>query len=117
MQFRFLSHVAFQVRDYQNALDFYEKVMGMEVIKRAEDETEFQCGSATFYVENSPEGNTYLSFEVVDLDGAREELIHAGCEITQEVRLAEGRGIMVRDPFGMRFLLSQAKRQPGSNGG
>ena len=107
MLFKFVHHIAFQVKDYEKAIEFYKEVMGMEVKEKTDKETQLQCGSVTFYVENSPNGNTFYAFEVDDLNTAREKLVQAGCKVTEDVNPSANEGFMVRDPFGMKFYLSQ----------
>ena len=104
MKYRPLPHIAFQVRDYEKAIEFYEREMGMTVVERGGTETRLTCGDTTFYVEDNLKGHTYLSFEVEDLARARAELAAAGCRIWG----VTSEGCMVSDPFGgLRFYLSQ----------
>ena len=42
MKFEFSPHIAFQVKDYVKAKDFYEKILGMEIISTSETETHFK---------------------------------------------------------------------------
>ena len=104
MQFTFSPHIAFQVKDYDNAVRFYEQVMGMQILKRRENETEVKCGPITFYVEDSPGDTTFFDFSVTDIDRAKEVLAEAGCEVTHEYSATS---CMIRDPYGMRFHLFQ----------
>ncbi len=74
MQFRLSNCVAVQVRDYDKAVEFYHYVMGMEVSKKDDKETEMKCGPTTFYIENNEGGNTFLEFNVEDVEQAKDML-------------------------------------------
>ena len=106
--FKFLPHIAFQVKNYDEAVDFYQKVLGLSFISRKENETILKCGDVTFYVENSPNGNTFLAFEVDNLEEARKALIAAGAKVSEYV---DG-GYMVSDSFGLKFHLSPREVRP-----
>lgn len=100
MNFEFSPHIAFQVKDYNKAKEFYEKVLGMEVVKTSEKETHFKKGDMNFYMENSDSGFTFFEFKVEDVKAAKEELENNGCKITQ---IFSEKSIMFTDPYGMRF--------------
>lgn len=104
MKFEFSPHIAFQVKDYENAIEFYEKVIGMEVIKSSEQETNFKCGPINFYVENSPTQFTFFEFKVDNVEVARKKLEEEGCKITQ---VYSDKSIIIADPYGMRFHIWQ----------
>jgi catechol 2,3-dioxygenase-like lactoylglutathione lyase family enzyme len=101
--YTFLPHIAFQVRDYEKALEFYVTTMGMEIINKTDHETKLRCGNVTFYVENNPAGATFLAFQVDNLEACKERLSLAGCMVVQY----DAQGLMVDDRFGMKFYLSQ----------
>ena len=104
MKFEFSPHVALQVKDYSIAKEFYERVLGMEVVKSSEQETHFKCGSLNFYMENSPSGLIFFEFKVGDVIAAKQELEKEGCKVTQ---VYTDKSIMIADPFGMRFHIWQ----------
>ena len=105
MDFEFSPHIAFQVKDYEAAIEFYEKMLGMEVVHTDENETEFRCGPITFYVERSDDCHTFFEFKVDNLQDAIMRLKRAGCK-TRETSVPEGpRSYIVTDPYGMRFHL------------
>lgn len=108
MAFRFSPHIAFQVRDYKNAVAFYESVMGMQVVNRGSRETELRCGDITFYVEDDPAGELYLEFSVDELSAAVQRLRENGCTLSEvDVPEVHGSSYIVRDPFGLKFHLFQ----------
>jgi catechol 2,3-dioxygenase-like lactoylglutathione lyase family enzyme len=100
MTYTLSPHIAIQVTDFEKALEFYQKVLGMEIVERRDDETSLQCGPITFHVENSRNGHTFFEFEVEDAEKAREELEAAGCRTTP-THLE--RSYLVADPFGLKF--------------
>lgn len=103
MRCRFLPHIAFQVNDRARAVEFYEKTLGMSVLDHGRQESRLACGDTTFYVEESQHGETFLAFEVEDLEAARAELLAANCHLSPFT----GEGYMVTDPYGLKFFLSE----------
>ena len=102
-KYKFLPHIAIQVRDHTDAVAFYKRVLGMRVVGEDSAETRLQCGDATFYVEDNPAGQCFFAFEVEDLAAACAELREHGCRLSE----IPGEGYMVTDPYGMKFFLSQ----------
>lgn len=100
MKFEFSPHVAFQVKDYDKAREFYEKVLGMEIVTTSENETHFKKGEMNFYMENSETNLTFFEFKVEDVNAAKTELENSGCKVTQ---IYSDKSIMFADPYGMRF--------------
>lgn len=100
MKFEFSPHIAFQVEDYKNAKEFYEKTLGMEVISTSDTETHFKKGGMNFYMESAETGFTFFEFKTEDVKAAKEELEKAGCKVTQ---VYSDKSIMFADPYGMRF--------------
>ncbi len=76
--------IAIPVKEYTKALDFYENVMKMEVNQTGEDETAFQSGDLTIFIENNPNGQVLLEFRVEDIETAKKALLNADCQITKE---------------------------------
>lgn len=48
MKFEFSPHVAFQVKNYDQAVKFYKDVLGMEEVSTSESETHLKCGPVNF---------------------------------------------------------------------
>jgi catechol 2,3-dioxygenase-like lactoylglutathione lyase family enzyme len=107
MIFEFSPHIAFQVKDYDKAIEFYEKTLGMKVLEKTENETAFRSGPLTFYVENTPKGNTFFEFSVQDLESARNLLVEQGCILKETVTPEGDKSYFVFDPYGMKFHLFQ----------
>ena len=105
MNFEFSPHIAIQVKDYDQAVDFYENVLGMELIHGDDNETEFRCGEVTIYIERSDEGNTFFEFKVDRIVEAVTRLKKLGCKAT-DVSTPEGmRSYIIHDPYGLKFHL------------
>ena len=100
MNYEFSPHIAFQVKDYNNAKEFYEKILGMEVVSSSDTETHFKKGGINFYMEASDSGEFFFEFKVEDVSAAREELEEEDCKVTH---VYSEKSIMIEDPYGMRF--------------
>jgi catechol 2,3-dioxygenase-like lactoylglutathione lyase family enzyme len=100
MKFEFSPHIAFQVKDYDNAISFYRDVIGMEVVSSSPKETHMKCGPMNFYIENSDGGFTFFEFRVDSVARAEELLESKGCRVTHTY---SDKSKMFADPYGMRF--------------
>lgn len=118
MRFRFDPHIAFRVRDHDRAVAFYQRVLGMEVVARADQETTLRLGDTYFYVERIPPEeevaqhgalptSTWLAFTVDDLEAARAAFLAEGCDVREHDEGGE-RGLLVTDPYGMKCFVAQA---------
>ena len=101
-------YVAVQVHDYTQAIAFYRDVMGMELLKTHERETEFECGPLHFFIEDNPEGKVFFEFATDDLEAAKAALTQAGCRLSETHTDEGARSYLVSDPYGMHFHLFQA---------
>ncbi len=100
MKFEFSPHVAFQVKNYNKAVEFYSNVIGMELIEKSDGEAHLKCGDMNFYAENSDGGFTFFEFKVESVKDAQELLEKNGCRVTHTY---SEKSKMIADPFGMRF--------------
>jgi catechol 2,3-dioxygenase-like lactoylglutathione lyase family enzyme len=100
MKFEFSPYVAFQVKDYNKAVDFYEKILGWKLVKKDEKETHFQSGIMNFFAESSDKGYTFFEFKTDNIQEAQELLEANGCVITQTY---SDKSMMFKDPYGMCF--------------
>lgn len=105
MKFRFLPHIAVQVRRREEAVAFYRDVIGMDLLDNSGGEARMKLDDAHFYLEESDGGTVFLAFEVDDLVEARAVLEAHGARISDECP----EGFMVRDPFGLLYYLSKAQ--------
>lgn len=101
MKFEFSPYVAVQVKDYENAIDFYKRVMGMEFVEAKGNDTYLKSGPVCFVLENNPEGKSvFFEFKVSSVKEARKLLEKEGCKITC---VYSDKSIMFSDPYGMNF--------------
>jgi len=120
MKARF-SYVGIRVKDLDQSVDFYTRLLGMTMKRRAKiketkgeiaelvsDDERFTL-ELNCYEKNSPynteyaagEGLDHLAFDVEDLDKAVEEMRSAGHPPTLEIRTERSRWAYVEDPNGI----------------
>ena len=101
MKFQFSPYVAVQVKDFDKAIDFYKRVMGMEFLETKDNDTYLKSGPMYFVFENAPEGKSvFFEFKVSNIKEARELLEKEGCKVTH---VYSEKSIMFSDPYGMNF--------------
>jgi catechol 2,3-dioxygenase-like lactoylglutathione lyase family enzyme len=102
VQLRSNKEIAIHVRDLDRAEEFYGKVLGFRLVRRALDQLEFDTGELRLYVNRDTSSLiSYIpSFDVDDYREARQFLEAAGCKLKfageQPVPYFE-------DPFGFVF--------------
>lgn len=106
--YQLTNNIAIRVKDYENALQFYEKTLGMKLVESNETETKFTMNGTNFYMEKSGGLNekVFFEFAVEDVDSIKDSLLHQGCTITKEY---SEKSLMFEDPFGMNFHLFESK--------
>ena len=115
------TYVGIRVTNLQKSIDFYTKLLGMNIAGRSKIE---QCKGETvalesekggfalelnYYEKDSPyntkymagEGLDHLAFKVDDLDKALEEARKAGHRVLLEMKSQGGRWAYIEDPDGM----------------
>jgi len=95
MRLEFSPYIAFQVKDYERAVEFYREVMGMDLVQVGETEAELKSGPITLYVEPD------------DLASAKVALQKAGCGLEATTTPEGHESCFVYDPFEMIFHLWQ----------
>jgi len=120
MKARF-SYVGIRVKDLDRSIDFYTRLLGMDVKRRARIEetkgeiAELQSEDRRFTLElnyyemdsphNTPyvvgEGLDHLAFDVEDLDEAIKEAKSAGYRVVLEQKTEKSRWAYVEDPNGI----------------
>lgn len=120
MKARF-SYVGIRVKDLDRSIDFYTRLLGMDVKRRARiketkgEIVELQSEDQRFTLElnyyetDSPHNTTYiigegldhLAFDVDDLDKAIEEMKSAGYSVILEIKTEKSRWAYVKDPNGI----------------
>lgn len=106
MPYKFSRCICLQTPDYERALEFYHKTLGLDLTDEIEESAELKAEQNRLFIDKAklPLG-PILEFLVPDIEAAREELLEAGCEVVTW----EGRGgcCYMRDPFGFVFNLYQ----------
>ena len=110
--FRLTHNIALQIKDYENAVAFYENVIGMELKQVTENESRLSIAGTNFYIEKmegsaSVPGRVFFEFSVSDYEAAKAKLIDAGCKVT---RVFHETSEMFQDPYGLQFHLFQGTK-------
>ena len=115
------AYVGIRVNDLQRSLDFYTKLLGMNILGRSKIEqtrgetVALQSEEGGFilelnyYEKDSPyyteyaagEGLDHLAFKVDDLDEALEEARLSGYSTILEIKLENSRWAYIEDPNGI----------------
>jgi len=103
MKFEFSPYIAVQVKDNDKAVDFYQRVLGMNFIEQKGNDTYLKSGPINFCFENAPEGAhkaVFFEFKTDSINEARELLEKEGCKVSE---VYGEKSMMFFDPYGMRF--------------
>lgn len=111
-----LNHIAVEVNDINDALDFYLGVMGLKELPTPDSVKEsgfrwidLNNGHALHLVDNkeaSPPGTAHFAIAVEDVDAWREYLSGRGVEIlSPKINVYNARRFFFKDPFGNRIEL------------
>ncbi|MDQ0257735.1 putative enzyme related to lactoylglutathione lyase [Evansella vedderi] len=103
--YQLTNNIAIGVRDYDNAIAFYQEVLGMKVEQTFENETKFTISGTNFFIESTGERIVHFEFAVEDIETTKYLLLEKGCQITKEY---SPKSVMVEDPFGMNFHLFES---------
>ncbi|WP_100013131.1 DUF899 family protein [Lentibacillus sediminis] len=98
--FQLTNNIAVGVTDYDNAVQFYENVLGMQMEQELQNEKKFSASGTNFYFENASENDVYFEFAVDDFEAAKRLLLANGCTIT---KVYSENSCMFADPYGLRF--------------
>jgi catechol 2,3-dioxygenase-like lactoylglutathione lyase family enzyme len=101
--------VLIQTNKIDAAAAFYEKILGLKVIKRSKQLIGFETGSFRLFIDKGESYGPVFEFYVSNLDHAKKMLIENGCLI--EVEDPKIPRCYMRDPFGLIFNLAE---KPGS---
>lgn len=103
MPFKLSRYLCLQLPDISQALEFYNKVMGLEIVYQGPTSIELHGGQTRLFLDKGEHLGPVFEFLVPDLEKAREELLEKGCEVVRW----EGKGncCYMRDPFGFVFNL------------
>ena len=97
--------VIIRTPDFQEAVRFYESVLGLKVVSSAPSLVGFDAGEFRLYVEKGSPHGPVFDFLVTDLQAAKRALLSAGCTI-QEENPAVPR-CYIKDPHGLVFNIEQ----------
>jgi len=98
--------VIIQTNDWEKAIEFYEKCLGLTVSHRTSELVCFETGSFCLYVERGNRSGPVFDFLVDDMKAAKSSLIAAGCKIVEEDRSLPR--CYIQDPFGLVFNIEEA---------
>jgi len=98
--------VIIRTTDWQQAVRFYEEVLGFAVSNRAETMVGFETGAFRLYVEAGQPHGPVFDFLVTDVQATKAQLISAGCALLEEDPNLPR--CYLRDPFGVVFNLGRA---------
>ncbi len=114
MKIKAVDFVGYHVKDFKISLDFYQNILGLELLKDSSDIekgwAEFQVGNVTFdlltFDKDKAGTSSGLAFAVDDVKKALEELKAKGVKVVQdlyETPVCTGAGIV--DPDGNQIYL------------
>jgi len=115
------TYVGIRVTDLQKSIDFYTKILGMQIAGRSkieqtkgetvglQSEKDGFVLELNYYEKSSPyntkytagEGLDHLAFKVEDLNKALEEAKLAGYRTIREMEASGGRWAYIEDPDGL----------------
>lgn len=101
MPYKFSRCISFQTPQNAEAADFYEKVLGFDVIDKQDACVEVDAGQNRLFIEKGKHGGAVMELIVPDLEAARKELEANGCEVV--TWNGKGKDNYIRDPFGFMF--------------
>jgi len=100
MKFEYSPHIAINIKDRNNAGDFYRRVLGMEFVEEKQGDLHFKAGTMNFYFAEGKPGETFLEFKVESVKEACELLVSEGCTVT---KVYSEKSVMISDPHGVNF--------------
>ena len=102
MKFKMSHNVSVRTDQYQDAVRFYNQVIGFEVRSQTDTSTDLDASPLTLFVDDDHElQGPVMELFVDDLEAAREVLIANGCKVLRWK--GKGQDCYVQDPFGVRF--------------
>ena len=104
--FRATRDVIIRTARFEQAVRFYETVLGLPIVHKSPSLLGFDAGAIRLYVEPGPEHGPVFDFRVPDMEAAKRRLLSAGCTV-QEEDPAVSR-CYIRDPHGLVFNIEQA---------
>jgi catechol 2,3-dioxygenase-like lactoylglutathione lyase family enzyme len=103
--FRASRDIIIRTENFQQAVEFYERVLGLKIVRRGETLVGFDAGAIRLYVEKGPAHGPVFDFLVPDLKSAKQALVSAGCAVQEEDPSVPR--CYIRDPHGLVFNIEQ----------
>ncbi|HUE10010.1 MAG TPA: VOC family protein [Steroidobacteraceae bacterium] len=97
--------VIIRTPDFQEAIRFYESVLGLKIVLSGESLVGFDAGEFRLYVEKGSKHGPVFDFLVTDLQAAKHALISAGCTVQEEDPAVPR--CYIKDPHGLVFNVEQ----------
>jgi catechol 2,3-dioxygenase-like lactoylglutathione lyase family enzyme len=104
--FRASRDVIIRTEQFEDAVHFYEAVLGLAIVHRTDTLVGFDAGAFRLYVEPGPRHGAVFDFRVPEMKGAKRALRAAGCDVVEE-----DPGVprcYIRDPYGLVFNIEQS---------
>ena len=101
MKFQFSPYIAIQISEQKKAVDFYQRVLGMNFVHEEKNDVYLNKDGINFVFEDAEGRNgVFFEFKVDCVNDAREILEKEGCKVIQ---VYNEKSMMVSDPYGMNF--------------
>ena len=97
--------VIIRTEAWEQAVRFYEKILGFSVSSRSEGMVGFDSGSFRLYVEKGEAHGPVFDYLVDDVASTRDSLLRAGCTLVEEDLTVPK--CYLRDPYGVTFNLGR----------
>src|ERR1019366_7305993 len=82
--FRSTREVIIRTEAWEQAVKFYESVLGLPVTLRSDTMMGFETGAFCLYVEKGQAHGPVFEFLVLDVQAAKRDLLAAGCTVAEE---------------------------------
>jgi catechol 2,3-dioxygenase-like lactoylglutathione lyase family enzyme len=105
--FRASRDVIIRTEAFDEAIRFYETVLGLRVVHRDAALVGFDAGSFRLYLEKGPPHGPVFDFLVPAKPAAKQALLAAGCVLVEED--ANLPRCYLRDPYGLVFNVDDRK--------
>jgi predicted enzyme related to lactoylglutathione lyase len=99
--------VIIRTERFEDAVRFYESVLGLKIVQRSESLVGFDAGAFRLYVEHGPAHGPVFDFLAANFRAARAALLAAGCTIQEEDTSVPR--CYLRDPYGLVFNIDQRR--------
>jgi hypothetical protein len=99
--------VIIRTERFEDAVRFYESVLGLKIVQRNESLVGFDAGAFRLYVEHGPAYGPVFEFLAANFRAARAAMLAAGCTIQEEN--ASVPRCYLRDPYGLVFNIDQRR--------